>query len=140
MLCNAYIIVEKIKLLKNFYGRFRCSICKQQSNKTIKAPSATERPVRLCVIVPINLRREFLWFWLWVGSLVSVLLRRRGRSNCRSAVCSSFLVEQRGRLGVKQDRWRVDKISMTRTIAKSIARSTTSLKERKVDDRADKGC
>ena len=57
-----------------------------------------------------------------------VFLCRRRLSNCRPAVCSPFLVEPRGRLGVKQDRWLVDKMLMTRTIARSIARLTTRLK------------
>ena len=68
-----------------------------------------------------------------------VFLCRRRLSNCRPAVCSPLHVEPRGRLGVKQGRWLVDKMSMTRTIARSIARSTTRLNGRKVDDRADKG-
>ena len=51
-------------------------------------------------------------------------------------------------MGVKQGRWLVivnkmcvivDKMSMTRTITRSLARSTTRLKGRKIDDRADKG-
>ena len=39
---------------------------------------------------------------------------------------------------IKLIKW-VDKMWMTRTIARSIARSTARLKGMKVDDRADKG-